>query len=210
MLTILFRIAARAFAIDEQRYVVNHVVPERLARQRVCHALGALASARVRSSTRAVPDNGRVAGVAESIRSVRTMKKPAPALEKSALRAIRIGTNPVAARDTPHARILTPCSTGRRAEIQHVPPDILRVTPRIELRAMTQAGGIVPVHINSDALVKTWTPRAQATLRIVVGFLFLQHGTAKLFGVPHVPAFDHLTLFSLVGCDLPVSSRADA
>jgi hypothetical protein len=27
-----------------------------------------------------------------------------------------------------------------------VPPDILRVTPRIELRAMTQAGGAVPVH----------------------------------------------------------------
>jgi hypothetical protein len=30
--------------------------------------------------------------------------------------------------------------------MQHVPADILRVTPRIELRSMTQAGGVVPVH----------------------------------------------------------------
>jgi hypothetical protein len=42
-----------------------------------------------------------------------------PAREKSALRAIRIGTNPVTARDTPHTLILTPRSTGRSAEIQH-------------------------------------------------------------------------------------------
>jgi AraC family transcriptional regulator len=35
---------------------------------------------------------------------------------------------------------------GRTAEIQHVPPDILRVMPRIELCAKTQAGGVVPVH----------------------------------------------------------------
>jgi hypothetical protein len=27
-----------------------------------------------------------------------------------------------------------------------VPPDILRITPRIELRAMARAGGVVPVH----------------------------------------------------------------
>jgi putative oxidoreductase len=53
--------------------------------------------------------------------------------------------------------------------------------------------------LSTDALVKTWTPRAQATLRIVAGFLFLQHATAKLFGIPHVPAFDHLTLVSLAG-----------
>jgi putative oxidoreductase len=46
----------------------------------------------------------------------------------------------------------------------------------------------------------TWTPRALAMLRIVAGFLFLQHGTAKLFHVPHVASFDSLRVLSLVGC----------
>ncbi len=45
----------------------------------------------------------------------------------------------------------------------------------------------------------TWQPRALAALRIVVGFLFLQHGTAKLFHVPHVALFDSLQLLSLIG-----------
>jgi putative oxidoreductase len=44
-----------------------------------------------------------------------------------------------------------------------------------------------------------WAPRALAALRIVAGYLFLQHGSAKLLGVPHVAMFDHLTLFSLIG-----------
>jgi putative oxidoreductase len=38
-----------------------------------------------------------------------------------------------------------------------------------------------------------------AALRIVAGFLFLQHGTAKLFHVPHVASFDSLQVLSLVG-----------
>jgi len=46
---------------------------------------------------------------------------------------------------------------------------------------------------------QVWAPRALAALRIVAGYLFVQHGTAKLFGVPHVAMFDHLTLFSLIG-----------
>lgn len=50
-----------------------------------------------------------------------------------------------------------------------------------------------------DALLATWTAQLQAALRIVAGFLFLQHATAKLFGIPHVEAFDNLTLFSLLG-----------
>jgi putative oxidoreductase len=45
----------------------------------------------------------------------------------------------------------------------------------------------------------TWKPRALAALRIVTGFLFLQHGTAKLFHVPHVASFDSLQVLSLVG-----------
>jgi putative oxidoreductase len=44
-----------------------------------------------------------------------------------------------------------------------------------------------------------WVARAQGILRIVAGFLFLQHATAKLFGIPHVAYFDNLQLFSLPG-----------
>lgn len=44
-----------------------------------------------------------------------------------------------------------------------------------------------------------WTPRLLGVLRIVTGLLFLQHGTAKLFGVPHVEMFDGVQLFSLMG-----------
>jgi putative oxidoreductase len=50
-----------------------------------------------------------------------------------------------------------------------------------------------------NVLESKWAPRAQGLLRIVVGFLFLQHATAKLFGVPHINYFDNLRLFSLVG-----------
>jgi putative oxidoreductase len=45
----------------------------------------------------------------------------------------------------------------------------------------------------------TWAPRALGALRIVAGYLFIAHGTAKLFGAPHVAMFDGLQLFSLVG-----------
>jgi putative oxidoreductase len=51
----------------------------------------------------------------------------------------------------------------------------------------------------SDATCKVWTPRILGILRIVTGFLFLQHGMAKLFGIPHIAMFDGLKLFSLLG-----------
>ena len=51
----------------------------------------------------------------------------------------------------------------------------------------------------NDAFFATWTPRAQALLRIVTAYLFITHGTAKLLGAPHVGAFDNLQLFSLIG-----------
>lgn len=51
----------------------------------------------------------------------------------------------------------------------------------------------------NNAFFATWTPRAQALLRIVTAYLFLVHGTAKLLGIPHVAAFDNLRVFSLVG-----------
>lgn len=44
-----------------------------------------------------------------------------------------------------------------------------------------------------------WAPRALGLLRIVTGYMFIWHGTAKLLGIPHVAMFDGLQLFSLVG-----------
>ena len=51
--------------------------------------------------------------------------------------------------------------------------------------------------MTAPAWVSDWTPRAHALLRIVTAYLFLLHGTAKLFKVPHVAMFDNLQLFSL-------------
>jgi putative oxidoreductase len=50
-----------------------------------------------------------------------------------------------------------------------------------------------------DAFISTWTPRAQAVLRIVTAYLFVAHGTSKLLGVPHIASLDGVTLFSLMG-----------
>jgi putative oxidoreductase len=55
------------------------------------------------------------------------------------------------------------------------------------------------MNVGFNAPSSNWTPRAQGLLRIVTGFLFLQHATAKLFGFPHVSYFDNLHLISLVG-----------
>ena len=51
----------------------------------------------------------------------------------------------------------------------------------------------------TPAFQATWTPRALGALRIVAGYLFIAHGTAKLFGAPHVAMFDGLQLWSLAG-----------
>ena len=51
----------------------------------------------------------------------------------------------------------------------------------------------------NNGFVDNWRPRVLAVLRIVTAYLFLQHGTAKLLGVPHVAMFDGVTLFSLIG-----------
>jgi len=47
--------------------------------------------------------------------------------------------------------------------------------------------------------IEPWIPRALAALRMVAGYLFLQHGTAKLLGFPHVAMFDNLPVLSLLG-----------
>ena len=49
------------------------------------------------------------------------------------------------------------------------------------------------------AFFESWRPRALAVLRIVAAYLFIPHGTAKLFGVPHQAMFDGLQVMSLVG-----------
>ena len=53
--------------------------------------------------------------------------------------------------------------------------------------------------MTASAWAAEWTPRAHALLRIVTAYLFLLHGTAKLFKVPHVAMFDNLQLMSLIG-----------
>jgi putative oxidoreductase len=51
----------------------------------------------------------------------------------------------------------------------------------------------------NQAFFDTWTPRALAALRIVSGYLFIHHGTAKLLGIPHQDMFNNLQFFSLMG-----------
>jgi putative oxidoreductase len=51
----------------------------------------------------------------------------------------------------------------------------------------------------SSAIPGVWTPRILSVLRIVAGFLFMTHGSAKILHIPGVPNFEHLPLFSLIG-----------
>jgi putative oxidoreductase len=44
-----------------------------------------------------------------------------------------------------------------------------------------------------------YLPHVQGLLRIAAALLFIQHGTAKLFGYPHVAMFDNMKLFSFLG-----------
>ena len=53
--------------------------------------------------------------------------------------------------------------------------------------------------LSTKKTVQDYTPYALATLRIVTAYLFIQHGTAKLFEMPHQAMFDGLQLFSLIG-----------
>ena len=51
----------------------------------------------------------------------------------------------------------------------------------------------------NGAFYSKWSPRIHGVLRIVTGFLFLQHGSSKLLGAPHNAMFDGLQLMSLMG-----------
>jgi len=45
----------------------------------------------------------------------------------------------------------------------------------------------------------SWTPQMLAVLRIMTALLFIEHGTAKLFGFPADPNVANVQLFSLIG-----------
>lgn len=44
-----------------------------------------------------------------------------------------------------------------------------------------------------------WAPRALGLLRIVTGYLFIVHGTAKLFQAPYIEMLANVPLFSIYG-----------
>jgi len=52
---------------------------------------------------------------------------------------------------------------------------------------------------NATVPIEPWASRAYALLRIVVGYLYLMHGSAKLLHMPHVAMFDQLQIASLIG-----------
>jgi putative oxidoreductase len=62
---------------------------------------------------------------------------------------------------------------------------------------VARAGGFFTMDLPQIAI--TWQPRLLGLLRIATALLFLQHGTAKLLGFPHVAMFDNLRLLSLLG-----------
>ena len=50
-----------------------------------------------------------------------------------------------------------------------------------------------------DTFAKAWAPQLLSVMRIIAALLFLEHGTAKLLGFPHVDMFANLQVASLVG-----------
>lgn len=58
---------------------------------------------------------------------------------------------------------------------------------------------------DQDSFLHTWTPRILSVLRIIVGFLIMQHGLQKVFGMipptppPGAPPFSTPALMSLGG-----------
>ncbi len=53
--------------------------------------------------------------------------------------------------------------------------------------------------MDRSSFFTVWSDRLLSVLRIVLAGLFVQHGTAKLFHIPHVAQFDHVQLMSLAG-----------
>jgi putative oxidoreductase len=57
----------------------------------------------------------------------------------------------------------------------------------------------VVIMSNVEARLAAWAPILLSVLRIVTAFMFIQHGTAKLFQIPPVPMFNGVQLMSLMG-----------
>jgi putative oxidoreductase len=53
--------------------------------------------------------------------------------------------------------------------------------------------------VQDTSFFAVWAPRMLSILRIVMGALFLQHGTAKFLHVPQVASMHDVQLMSLVG-----------
>jgi putative oxidoreductase len=53
--------------------------------------------------------------------------------------------------------------------------------------------------VSDQSAFQVWSPRLLSVLRIVTALLFMMHGTAKLFQMPHQAMFDNLQLLSLIG-----------
>lgn len=53
--------------------------------------------------------------------------------------------------------------------------------------------------VSDRSVFQVWSPRLLSVLRIVTALLFMMHGTAKLFQVPHQAMFDNLQLMSQMG-----------
>jgi putative oxidoreductase len=53
--------------------------------------------------------------------------------------------------------------------------------------------------MSGTAMSAVWEPRVRGIVRIVIGLLFLEHGSAKLLGFPHQAMFDQLQLMSMPG-----------
>lgn len=49
-----------------------------------------------------------------------------------------------------------------------------------------------------ETMLNTWRPRVLSLLRIVAAFLFMLHGTQKMFGFP-APPYSEFNLFSMTG-----------
>ena len=48
-------------------------------------------------------------------------------------------------------------------------------------------------------IASRFQPMALSVLRIAAAYMFMLHGTAKLFAMPHIAMFDGLQLFSIYG-----------
>jgi len=51
----------------------------------------------------------------------------------------------------------------------------------------------------NEGVLQAWSPRILSVLRIVAALMFMTHGTAKLFAMPHQAMFDNLQIMSLIG-----------